>query len=263
MTRTNAPSIDRSSRSSPIASLIRSPAAYSSSSSARSRRACVSSRGGPSAVVPRGRPAIHHGRVAAGRLEQALGLLDGQRLGQEPLRPGQVEVGGDVDADEALAVREPVEALERGRPSAQAARREPRVATPAATRPRREVVDGRVGRRGPAAADAARRREVVQVAPIGADRRRGEAALDVQVGQVGVDRAHRGRARSDGRPQPARATPPRQASARSRSSRALASVAAPPVSPPSIWASSTIRPSRSSSSTSVTVRPSRSRLAIR
>ena len=39
MTRTNAPSSERSSRSSRSASLTRSPAAYSSSSSARSRRA--------------------------------------------------------------------------------------------------------------------------------------------------------------------------------------------------------------------------------
>ena len=70
MTRTKAPSTDRSSRSSPIASLIRRPAAYSSSRSARSRRRWTAS--GVDRVV------------AAGRLEQALGLLDGQRLGQEP-----------------------------------------------------------------------------------------------------------------------------------------------------------------------------------
>ena len=50
--------------------------------------------------------------------------------------------------------------------------------------------------------------------------------------------------------QPAWATPTRHASARSRSSRALARVAAPPASPPSIWASSTMRPSRSSCSIS-------------
>ena len=129
------------------------------------------------------------GRVTAGRLQEALGLVDGQGLGQQPLRAGQVEVGRDVDGDEPLAVGEAVEALERGRPAPQAARREPGVATPSPAGPRGEVVDGRVGRARPSrATDPARRREVVQVAAIRADRRRGEAAFDVQVGQVRVDR---------------------------------------------------------------------------
>ena len=135
------------------------------------------------------------GRVVAGCLEQALGLLDRQRLGQEPLRARQVEVGGHVHADEPFAVREAIEALERGGPSTQAARGEPRVAPPAPTRPRREVVDGGVGRGGPCSADVARRGEVVQVAPIRADRRRSQAAFDMQVGQVGDRSRHRGRPR--------------------------------------------------------------------
>ena len=106
MTRTKPPSVERSSRSRRSASLTRRPAAYSSSSSAR-----------PDAAGVVGLVRV----VAAGGLEQPLGLLDGQRLGQEPWLAGQVEVGGDVDADQALAVGEPVEALEGGGAAAKAA----------------------------------------------------------------------------------------------------------------------------------------------
>ena len=73
--------------------------------------------------------------VAAGGLQQALDLVDGQRLGQQPGRSRQVEVGRDVDADQALAVGEPVEALERGRAAPKAARGEAGVAAAAAPRP--------------------------------------------------------------------------------------------------------------------------------
>ena len=77
-------------------------------------------------------------------LEQALGLVDGQRLGQQARRPGQVEMGRDVDPDEALAVGEPVEALERGGAAAEAARGETGVVAAAASGPRRQVADGRI-----------------------------------------------------------------------------------------------------------------------
>ena len=63
-------------RSSPSASLTRSPQAYSSSSSARSRM--------PTAVV----------RV--GRVEQRLDLVHVERVGQLARRRGQVEQRGDV-----------------------------------------------------------------------------------------------------------------------------------------------------------------------
>ena len=122
MTRTNAPSSDRSSRSSPIASLTRRPAAYSSSSSARSR------------TPPLG-----------GGLEEALHLADVERVREAPALAGQVEVGRDVDLDEALAEREPVEALERGGASSEAGRGEARLARggPAACGPRGSARPGR------------------------------------------------------------------------------------------------------------------------
>ena len=53
--------------------------------------------------------------------------------GRQPRLARQVEVGRHVDRDQALAVREPVEALERGGAAAQAGRREARIAR----RPRR------------------------------------------------------------------------------------------------------------------------------
>ena len=87
MTRTKPPSVERSSRSSPSASLTRRPAAYSSSSRARARRS-----------------------VRPWRLEERLDLGDVEGLGQESRLARQVEVGGDVDADQALAEGEPVEA---------------------------------------------------------------------------------------------------------------------------------------------------------
>ena len=135
MTRTNAPSTDRSSRSSPIASLIRRPAAYRSSSRARSRRAWPGRAGWPLGGVE---------VVAAGRLQQSIDLLDRQRLGQQPGRSRQVQVRRDVDADQPLAVGEAVEALERGRATPKAARGEAGVAATAAPGPCREVADRRV-----------------------------------------------------------------------------------------------------------------------
>ena len=62
------------------------------------------------------------GIVAAGRFEEPLGLGDGQRLGQQALGPGQLDVRGDVAFDQPLAVGEPVEPLQRRRTAAKAGR---------------------------------------------------------------------------------------------------------------------------------------------
>ena len=109
MTRTNPPSIERSSRSRRSASLTRRPAAYSSSRSATGRGDRV------------GFVRVH----AAGRLEETLGLVGGEGLGQQALGLRQLDVRGDVALDQALAVREPVEALERGRTATEARWGEP------------------------------------------------------------------------------------------------------------------------------------------
>ena len=131
--------------------------------------------------------------VATGGLEQALGLLDRERLGQPAALARQVEVRRDVGPDQPLAVGEPVEALERRRATAEAGRGETRVARPAASRPRGQVADHRVRRAGPGRRRAAARREVRQVAAVGADRGRREAALDREVGEVVVDGGVEGR----------------------------------------------------------------------
>ena len=132
------------------------------------------------------------GIVAAGGLEQAHGLVGSQGLGQEAGWLRQVQVRGHVDGDQSLAVGEPVEALEGGRPASQAAGREPGIAPSAATGPCREVADGRIRGSGPGPAHAAGRLVVVQVAAIGADGRWGQATFDPQVGQVVVDRGVEG-----------------------------------------------------------------------
>ena len=108
-----------------------------------------------------------------------------QRVRQPPALAWQVEVRRDVDVDEPLAVGEPVEALERRRPAAQAGRGERR--GPSARRPLGRA-SGRPGRRRRHRPSAPRpparpaRREVVEVGAIGADRGRRQAALDVEVG---------------------------------------------------------------------------------
>ena len=194
-------------------------------------------------------------------LEEPFDLRDGEGLRQEPRLARQVDVLGDVDSDEPLAEREPVEAADARRPPPQARGGEARVARPAAFRPRGQVAERGVLAAGPLAGGAARRGKVREVGAVGPDRRRGEAALDAEVRQEVGDRSIEGRGGHVGR-QPCAADADRQASARSSSSRAEASDVVPPAAPPSIWASSTIRPSWSSSTTSVTVRPSRSRFEI-
>ena len=122
--------------------------------------------------------------------------------------PRQVEVGGDVDADQALAEREPVEALDRGRAAPEAGRGEARVEAAAAACACGEVAQRR--RPGPSAQSPPCRRRAAksgEVAAIGADRRGGEAALDAQERQV---RARRPRRAADDRP----AAPPRRRRAR-------------------------------------------------
>ena len=84
------------------------------------------------------------GVVAAGRLEQALRLVDRERLGQQSRLARQVQVRRDVGPDQPLAVREPVEALERRRPTTEAGRREPGIARAATAGPGSEVADHRV-----------------------------------------------------------------------------------------------------------------------
>ena len=130
---------------------------------------------------------------------------------------------------------------------------------PATAGPRREVAERPRPASGPTPSAAAPGSgEVVEVAAIGADRRRREAALDAEVGQeVGdcaVERRRGGHvspACRGGRSPGLR--PVEQLAGRGSGGRTAAR-------PASIWASSTIRPSRSSAVTSVTVRPSRSRL---
>ena len=77
------------------------------------------------------------GRRVAGRLEQALDLVHGERLGQQPRLARQVEVRRDVRPDQPLAESEAVEAADRRRPAAEAGGREAGVAG----RPRRARAD--------------------------------------------------------------------------------------------------------------------------
>ena len=59
-------------------------------------------------------------------LEEALHLFDGERLGEEARLAGQVQVRGDIEADQVLAEREAVEATDGGGapPEARRAERE-------------------------------------------------------------------------------------------------------------------------------------------
>ena len=210
------------------------------------------------------RPVAH--ATLGGSLQQALHLADIERVGQAPALAGQVQVGRDVDVDEALAEREPVEALECGRATPEAGRGEAGLTPASSLGPRCEITHGRVGRTSPRTVPAQRTTEVREIAAVGADRGGRETPLDVEVREVVLDDPLERDGRHAGRSAPAEPTaapPPRQASARSSSSRAEARAAGSPGPPPSIAASSTIRPSRSRRSTSVTVRPSRSRLAMR
>ncbi len=131
------------------------------------------------------RPSAEIGR----RLEQPIDLIDGQRLRQQAGLAWQVDVLGDVDADQPLPETEAVEAADARGPAAKARRSEARIVPPAAARPRREIAQRRVRRPIPLGGAAPGGREVVEVAAVCADGRRGEAALDAEVGEEVVDRA--------------------------------------------------------------------------
>ena len=164
------------------------------------------------------------GIVAAGGLEQGLGLGDGQRLGQQPRLSRQVEVRRHVHRDPPLAIGEPVEPLQRGGAAAQAGGARP--GSPG--RPRR-ACDARyetaasADRSHPGAHSLrANSREVVAVR---ADRGVGQPAFHGP-GAIGTRRWPPRACRAGLiRPSP---TLPRQASARSSSSRAAARPAAAP-----------------------------------
>ncbi len=127
--------------------------------------------------------------LVAGGLEEALRLGNGEGLRQQARRFGQVEVESHVNPDQALAVGKSVEALQRGGSAPEAARREARVMGSAATGPGREVAHRRIRGSTPTAPDASRVGEVGEVRPVGADRGRRQATLDLEVGEVLVDRA--------------------------------------------------------------------------
>ena len=231
------------------------PPSSERSSTIESRRLADPEARGVEQLEQRPCPQVRRG------LEEGLDLLDRQRLGEQARLARQVDVGGDVDARSGRRRRR------TGRsPRMLAARRRSEVgARPGSCgRPRRvrdgEVADGRILRPIPARRRAARRREVLEVGAVGADRRRREAALHAEVGEEVVDRpveVGRGRHVS---PDAARAVC--HASARSSSSRAER--------PRRLRAAAEHRrqlldraPSRRAGWTSVTVRPSRSRFAIR
>ncbi len=196
------------------------------------------------------------------RLEEPVDLVDRERLREQPGLARQVDVLGDVDADQPLAEREAVEAADARRTSAERGRGEARIVRPAAARPRGEIAERRIRRPVPLGGAAPGGREVVEVAAVGANRGRREPSLGPEIRQeVGDGAIERGRGRHVRR-QPRVAAAARQPSARSRSSPAEATAVDPPPLPVSIWASSPILPSRSSAVTSVTVRPSRSRFVI-
>src|SRR3990170_8453936 len=136
-------------------------------------------------------------------------------------------MGRDVDRDEALPEREPVEAADRGRAAPQARRRESRIVGSAAARAGREVPRRRVRTAGPVPGRAARSAEVIEVATVRTNRGGRYAALHVEMVEELLDgalewgRAAHGLARG----QPSRAVRPRQDSAASSSSRACAKAA--------------------------------------
>ena len=98
-------------------------------------------------------------------------------------------MGGDVDADQAFAEGEPVEALERGRSAAEARGREAGIQAPAAAGARGEVAERRLRAARPVARRAPRVRVVGEVRAVGADRRGGQAALGREERQVGINRS--------------------------------------------------------------------------
>ena len=138
MTRTNAPSTERSSRSRPSASLTRRPGGVEQLQQRRvartGRRGRVEQPGAPP------RPSSVSGR-------------------RRPWR-GRSRCAATSTRDQALAVGEPVEALERGRATTQAGRREAVRPSGPPRGPRRQVRDGDVGRpvpSGPGASPRSRR----------------------------------------------------------------------------------------------------------
>ena len=151
MTRTNAPSSERSSRSRPSAS--------------RDAEA-----GGVQELEQR---PVAAGRPARGGVQQALHLglvsVSGSRRGIR----GRSRWAATSIGDQALPEREPVEALDRGGSAPEARRGEAGIDAAATTGPRGEVAQRGVGALRPVAGGAARIGEVGQVAAVGADRRRG------------------------------------------------------------------------------------------
>src|SRR6476619_3126842 len=126
----------------------------------------------------------------------------------------------DVDVDQALAEREAVEALQRRSPSPKAGRGERTLAGSTTSRPGGEIADDGLGGPRPGVAGAAHIAfEVAQIGAIGPDRRGGEPPLDMEVGEVILDRPVKVHA---GRSPPAATGPGRNDSARSSSSRAEA-----------------------------------------
>ena len=97
-------------------------------------------------------------------------------------------MGRHVVGDEAVTEGELVEAADRRRASPEARGREPWVDGRPRFVARREVANGASGPRRPVARRAPRSSEVIEIGSIGTERRRGEAPLDAQEGQVVLDR---------------------------------------------------------------------------
>src|SRR3990167_2565293 len=94
-------------------------------------------------------------------------------------------MGRDVDRDEALPEREPVEAADRGRAAPQARRRESRIVGSAAARAGREVPRRRVRTPGPVPGRAARSAEVIEGATVRPNRGGGDPPPPPGVGEGG------------------------------------------------------------------------------
>ena len=199
-----------------------------------------------------------------GGFQEALHLIDRERLWQQARLARQVDVLGDIDRDQSLPEREAVEAADARRPSSEGRRGETGIVRPSPSGSGRKVPKRRVWRPVPLGRASPCRGEVVEIAAIRANRRLRQAAFDPEIRQEVLDRPveRRWSAHSSGHRQLEPTNSARHASARSSSSRADACAVEPPPAPASIWASSAILPSRSRATTSVTVRPSRSRFVI-
>jgi hypothetical protein len=128
--------------------------------------------------------------AGTGRVEQALHVLDGDRLGQPPGRRGRLYLAGRVGTGQALGHRERVQAADRDDGPGGRADRQCRVLGVPLTQRGEEV--GHV-RRGdlaqPGLSPAGQGRGVpVQVAPVGLHRAGRQPALHDQVLQVAAER---------------------------------------------------------------------------